>query len=210
MCHHTCFFPQEPQAAAPAPAGEDVPRASLCSVQSAPPKPAALVSGPLGTEKCPRKVVLLPCTVCSCTNIYFILTQEIFASSSRYYLGLQGVLESQAIFTFLIRSYKPCFFLHLLKFFVVPQRLWVIMLFPLPAFFEPIWSSTNSRISLFLTPGGTSYTSIMRTPTPTWRGRDWISSSPFFISCPSLTFYLLDEFWYLTSGIFFPFEFTSP
>ncbi|XP_036164201.1 calpastatin isoform X24 [Myotis myotis] len=33
---------EEPQAAAPAPVGEDVPRASLCSVQSAPPKPAAL------------------------------------------------------------------------------------------------------------------------------------------------------------------------
>lgn len=32
---------KEPQAAAPAPVGEDVPRASLCSVQSAPPKPAA-------------------------------------------------------------------------------------------------------------------------------------------------------------------------
>ncbi|XP_006775613.1 PREDICTED: calpastatin isoform X2 [Myotis davidii] len=32
---------KEPQAAAPAPVGEDVPRTSLCSVQSAPPKPAA-------------------------------------------------------------------------------------------------------------------------------------------------------------------------
>ncbi|XP_023605584.1 calpastatin isoform X11 [Myotis lucifugus] len=33
---------EEPQAATPAPGGEDVPRASVCSVQSAPPKPAAL------------------------------------------------------------------------------------------------------------------------------------------------------------------------
>nr|KAF6365896.1 calpastatin [Pipistrellus kuhlii] len=33
---------QETQATAPAPVGEDVPRASLCSVQSAPPQPAAL------------------------------------------------------------------------------------------------------------------------------------------------------------------------
>ncbi|KAK1345106.1 hypothetical protein QTO34_013813 [Cnephaeus nilssonii] len=37
---------QESQAAAPAPVGEDVPRASLCSVQSAPPKPAALGMAP--------------------------------------------------------------------------------------------------------------------------------------------------------------------
>ncbi|XP_054571022.1 calpastatin isoform X2 [Eptesicus fuscus] len=37
---------QESQVAAPAPAGEDVPRASLCSVQSAPPKPAALGMAP--------------------------------------------------------------------------------------------------------------------------------------------------------------------
>lgn len=63
MRHHTCFFPQEPQAATSGLAGEDVPRTSLCSVQSAPPKPAALVSGPLGTEKCTGKVIFLPCSL---------------------------------------------------------------------------------------------------------------------------------------------------
>lgn len=101
--HHTCFFPQEPQAAAPAPVGEDVPRASLCSVQSAPPKPVASVSGPLGTEKCPGKVIFLPYTALAPTYGFILTQQEIFSSSSRYCLGLQGVLESQAIFKFLIR-----------------------------------------------------------------------------------------------------------
>lgn len=76
--HRTCFFPQESQASAPAPVGEDVPRASLCSVQSAPPKPATSVRDPLGIEKCLGKVTFfLPCTFRSVSPAcYFILTKS--------------------------------------------------------------------------------------------------------------------------------------
>ena len=63
--HRAPFSPQESQAAALTPVSEAVPRTSMCSIQSAPPKPPTVVSDPLDVERCPESVAfVLLCARC--------------------------------------------------------------------------------------------------------------------------------------------------
>lgn len=173
---HCICFPQESEATA---VQEPVPWTSVCSVQSAPPKPPAVVSDPPSTESWkntgfPAGFFLLCITIIlsSLDKNKILHNYSIYCSS-----GFRGVVEIQARFNKLLQA---VFFSHL-KFFLVHSATGNSS--------EPNESSTSSPSYLcwplveWSAPG-----SSWLSPRPAEGSTDGLSSFPFPSFLFSLTF----------------------